>query len=274
MTGLSTMLPLLVFLLAIGGFAGILAGALGVGGGMVLVPAFYYAFISLGYHSPELMQICLATSLATIVFTSVRSVMRHHRKGAVDWDLLKGWAPGVALGALAGMLLTKGLRSEVLMVLFGLLGVSVGAFLAFGRQDWRLGDQVPTGPVRWITAPLIGGLSVLMGIGGGAFAVPLMTAYGRPIHHAVATASGFGAIIALPSVAGFALSSTSLEGRPPFQLGQVNLAGFALIVSMTLLTAPLGVRLAHASDARLLRRVFALFVIVMAGNMLRKGIWG
>jgi len=271
---LSTLLPIFLLLLAIGAFAGVVAGLLGVGGGIILVPAFYFAFSGLGYTTPYLMQICLATSLATIAFTSVRSVSSHHRKGAVDWSILRGWAPGIAAGAVAGMVATRGLRSEVLMVLFGVLGLVVGLYLAFGRADWRLGEKMPGGAKRLGVSPVIGFLSVLMGIGGGSFGVPLMSLYGVPIHRAVATAAGFGTAIAVPSVIGFLLTSVPPEGRPPFMLGQVNLVALVIIISMTLLTAPIGVRLAHSMNPKPLKRLFAVFIIIMALNMLRKALMG
>lgn len=272
MPELSLLIPMFLLLLAIGAFAGVVAGLLGVGGGIILVPAFFFAFSGLGYDSAQLMQICLATSLATIVFTSVRSVMSHHKKGAVDWDILRQWAPGIALGALAGVFAARELRSVTLMMIFGVLGVVVGLYLAFGRENWRLGDTMPKGPAQWVSAPVLGFLSVLMGIGGGSFGVPLMSLYGRPIHRAVATAAGFGVIIAVPAVVGFLIAPTPEAGRPPFTVGQVNLVAFAIVVSMTLLTAPLGVRLAHAMDPKPLKRVFAGFIILMALNMLRR-VW-
>jgi len=274
MPDLMTFLPMLLLLLAIGAFAGVVAGLLGVGGGIILVPAFYFTFSSLGYHSPQLMQISLATSLATIIFTSVRSVLSHNRKSAVDWGILKSWGLGIALGAVAGMLATKGLRSNFLMGVFGFLGLAIGLYLAFGRGHWRLGTQMPRGVARALVSPLVGFLSVLMGIGGGSFGVPLMSLYSVPIHRAVATAAGFGVIIALPAVIGFLLTGTPLEGRPPFMLGQVNVAAFLVVISMTLLTAPLGVRLAHAMDPKPLKRLFAVFIMVMALNMLRKAFGG
>jgi len=274
MTDTNTLLMMLALLLAIGAFAGVVAGLLGVGGGIILVPAFYFAFSGLGYDSPALMQICLATSLATIVFTSVRSVLSHNRKGAVDWAILRGWAPGIGLGAVAGMLATTALRSAALMVVFGVLGLIIGLYLAFGRADWRLGDHMPGGVRRALMSPIIGFLSVLMGIGGGSFGVPLMSLYGVPIHRAVATAAGFGVIIAVPSVVGFLLGAPPAQGLPPFQLGYVNLVAFVIVISMTLLTAPLGVRLAHSMDPKPLKRLFAVFIMVMALNMLRKAMWG
>jgi len=274
MPDMMTFLPMLALLLAIGAFAGVIAGLLGVGGGIVLVPAFYFAFSGLGYDNPQLMQICLATSLATIVFTSLRSVLAHNKKGAVDWNILKSWGLGIAIGAGLGMVATTGLKSTALMGIFGILGMIIGLYLAFGRANWRLGQAMPKGIGRAITSPVLGFLSVLMGIGGGSFGVPLMTLFGVPIHRAVATSAGFGVVIAVPSVIGFLLAGTAPEGRPPYTVGQVNLVAFAIVISMTLMTTPVGVRLAHAMDPKLLKRLFAVFIMIMAANMLRKAFLG
>lgn len=265
---------MLALLSITGAFAGIIAGMLGVGGGIILVPALYYLFSTLGFYSPNLMQICLATSLATIVFTSLRSVLAHHRKGAVDWQILRSWAPGAALGAAIATFFATGLRGEVLMLVFGMLGLAVGLYLAFGRPEWRLGNALPTGLARGICSIVLGFLSVLMGIGGGSFGVPLMSLYGRPIHRAVATASGFGVAIAVPSTIGFLLSGQGLLLKPPATFGYVNLPAFAVIVVATLLTTPLGVQLAHAMNPKPLRLAFAIFIVFMAGNMLRKALAG
>ena len=127
---------------------------------------------------------------------------------------------------------------------------------------------MPMGGLRAVLSPLVGFVSVLMGIGGGSFGVPLMSLYGTPIHRAVATAAGFGVLIAVPSVAGFLM--TPVTGAPPFTVGAVNLPAFAVIVTMTLVTAPWGVRLAHAMDPKPLKRVFAAFLAIVALNMLRK----
>ncbi|MBC7141864.1 MAG: sulfite exporter TauE/SafE family protein [Rhodobacteraceae bacterium] len=268
MPDLSDLLPMLALLLAIGAFAGLVAGLLGVGGGIILVPAFYYAFAGLGYEGPDLMQVCLATSLATIIVTSLRSVLAHHRKGAVDWPVLKGWAPGIAIGAVLGVLAVAQLRTPVLQAIFGCLALVVAVYLGLGRTEWRLGKAMPTGAGRAALSPLVGFLSVLMGIGGGSFGVPLMSLYGMPIHRAVATAAGFGVVIAVPSVAGFLL--TAAEAPPPYTVGSVNLPAFAVIIAMTLVTAPWGVKLAHAMDPKPLKRVFAVFLALVALNMLRK----
>lgn len=266
----SLLLAMLLMLLVIGAFAGVLAGLLGVGGGIVLVPAFFYAFQTLGYGGPHLMQICLATSLATIIVTSVRSVLSHNKKGAVDWQILRTWAPGIAVGAVLGVTLAANLSSTFLQGLFGCVGIVIGLYLGFGRAEWRIGPDMPRGLTRVILSPVVGFMSVLMGIGGGSFGVPLMTLYNQPIHRAVATAAGFGVLIAVPSVIGFLL--LTVQSPPPLTLGAVNLVAFVIIIAMTLVTAPLGVRLAHAMDPKPLRRAFAVFITLVALNMLRKAL--
>ncbi|NOD82958.1 sulfite exporter TauE/SafE family protein [Ruegeria sp. HKCCD6119] len=263
---------MLGLLLAIGALAGVLAGLLGVGGGIVLVPAFFYAFQTLGYGGPQLMQLCLATSLATIIVTSVRSVLAHNKKGAVAWDILRGWGPGIVVGAIIGVLVASALRTEALQALFGILGMVIGAYLGLGRSEWRLGDVMPGGKKRAILSPAVGFLSVLMGIGGGSFGVPLMSLYNTPIHRAVATAAGFGVIIAVPSVIGFLFLDIAPEHRPPLTIGAVNLVAFGIVVAMTMITAPWGVKLAHAMDPKPLKRVFAVFLTLVALNMLRKAV--
>lgn len=267
------LLTLALLLLAIGGFAGVVAGLLGVGGGIVLVPAFLYAFTALGYGGPQIMQICLATSLATIAATSMRSVRGHRAKGAVDEDILRGWAPAIAIGSIVGVVAAGGMKSTALILIFGCLGSLVGLYIAFGHDRWRLGDHMPTGIGRAITGTVIGFFSVLMGIGGGSFGVPLMRLHGVPIHRAIGTASGFGLVIAIPSVIGFLATGWGLPDRPPLTLGMVNLPAFVIVVGTTMVTTPWGVHLAHSMDAKPLKRIFGAFLILVALNMLRKA-WG
>lgn len=269
-TGL--LLEMVGLLMAIGGVAGILAGLLGVGGGIVLVAAFFYAFQQLGYDNPQLMQICLATSLATIIVTSIRSVLAHNKRAEVDWDILRGWAPGLAVGSAAGVLAAASLGSTVLQMIFGALGMIVGLYMALGRAYWRLGQEVPKGLAQTAYSGVVGFLSVLMGIGGGAFGVTVLSLHNTPMHRAVATAAGFGVLIAVPSVLGFLFVSVDPAARPPWTIGAVNIPAFLVVISMTLLTTPLGVRLAHTLNPGPLKRIFAVFLILVACNMLRKAL--
>jgi uncharacterized membrane protein YfcA len=273
-TDLVHLLTLVALLVVIGAFAGVIAGLLGVGGGIVLVPAFLHTFTGLGYGGPYIMQVCIATSLATIVFTSLRSVRGHAAKGAVDFDILRGWGPGIAVGAVFGVLAAGGMKSSLLMMIFGVLGTLVGLYIGFGRDSWRLGDRMPKGIGRAVTSPVLGFLSVLMGIGGGSFGVPLMRLYGTPIHRAVGTASGFGVVIAVPSVIGFLLSGLGVTDKPPYTVGMVNIPAFLVVIGVTLWTTPWGVRLAHAMNPRPLKRAFAVFIMLTALNMLRKALAG
>jgi uncharacterized protein len=268
MPELSVLLPMALMLCAIGAFAGVIAGLLGVGGGIVLVPAFFYVFEHLGYGGPKLMQVCLATSLATIIVTSLRSALAHNKKGAVDWVILRGWAPFIAAGAVVGVLTASSLKSITLQAIFGTIGIVVGLYMGFGKAEWRLAQTMPGGARRGVIATLVGFLSVLMGIGGGTFGVPLLSLYNTPIHRAVATAAGFGVVIAVPSVIGFLL--LGIDGAPPLTIGAINLPAFLLISAMTMITAPWGVKLAHAMDPKPLKRVFAVFITLVALNMLRK----
>jgi len=273
MTDPMLLVQMLALLLAVGALAGVLAGLLGVGGGVVLVAAYFYVFQALGYDSPQLMQICLATSLATIVVTSIRSVLAHHAKGATDWAILRGWAPGIAVGAILGVLVAAALRTQTLQAIFAVLAVIVALYMIFSRPSWRLAEAMPTGALRAILSPAVGFLSVLMGIGGGSFGVPLMTLHGVAIHRAVGTAAGFGLLIAVPSVLGFLAVPVAPEGRPPWTLGAVNIPAFAVVIAMTTITAPWGARLAHRMDPTPLKRVFAAFLMLVALNMLRQAIW-
>ena len=160
-----------------------------------------------------------------------------------------------------------------LQAIFGILALIVGLYMGFGRSEWRLGQAMPRGAGRLTLSTAVGFASVLMGIGGGSFGVPLMSLFNTPIHRAVATAAGFGVVIAVPAVIGF-LFVDMTAGKPPLTIGTVNLVAFGIVIAMTLITAPLGAKLAHAMDPKPLKRVFAVFLIAVALNMLRKALWG
>lgn len=268
MPDLADLLPMLAFLIVIGAASGVIAGLLGVGGGLVLVPAFFYTFTYLGMAGPDLMQVCVATSLATMIATSARSMQAHNRRGAVDRDLLRLWAPAIVAGTLLGVVAVAALRTQALQLVFGVLALIAGLQLMLSRPHWRLAEAMPRGLRLQAYGAGLGFVSVLMGIGGGTFGVPLMTLHAMPIHRAIGTASGLGLIIAVPSVIGFLLLPT--EGAPPWTVGAVNLPALVLVVVVSLITSPMGARMAHAMNPAPLKRIFAVFVLLVAANMLRK----
>lgn len=270
MTDITLLLSLLAFLLVIGFAAGIIAGLLGLGGGIVLVPAFFFAFTSLGFGDGPVMQVCVATSLATIVVTSLRSVQAHNRRGAVDLDILRSWAPGIVIGAFLGVLVATRVDSRVLTGVFGVLGVLVSIHMVLGLLPQRQEEHLPQGALRGAVSGLLGFLSVLMGIGGGTFGVPILNFCGLSVHRAVATAAGFGLLISVPSVIGFLASGHGVDGRPPFTFGYVNGPAFLITILMTMISAPIGANLAHRLPAARLKRVFAVFLMLTAGRMLMK----
>lgn len=264
---------MLLALAAAGALAGLAAGLFGIGGGAIIVPVLYFLFTALGFEDTA-MHVAVSTSLATIILTSSRSVMAHNKHGAVDWDILKNWGPWIVLGALLGMGASKWIPSQGLLGIFGAIGVVLALQLFFGRPTWRLADDMPGHPQKGLLGLAVGGLSALMGIGGGTFGVSLMTLYGRPIHRAVATASGWGVLIGLPAAIMAIIVGWGREGRPPFSIGHVNLAAFVCLSIFTVTMAPVGAKLAHKLDAVRLRKMFGVLLAIVAVRMLYKALMG
>ena len=262
---------LVVAMAATGAFAGLIAGLFGIGGGIVMVPAMYYAFQALGYDDPRIMQVAVGTSLAVIIATSLRSVTAHAKHGAVDFAVLRGWAPWIVVGTLIGSRIAHLLPGVFLTGLFGGMAILLSAQFFFGRPDWKLAEDLPRGPVRWGLGGTIGILSALMGIGGGVFGVTLMTLCGKSIHRAVATAAGFGVAIGVPGAIGFIVNGWG-QDAVPMSLGYVNLPGFALLAGCAFFVAPLGARLAHALPERTLKRCFAVGLVIVGSMLVREAL--
>ena len=222
------LLILALGMLATGALGGVLAGLLGVGGGIVIVPVLAVVLEILKVEPTILMHVAVATSLATIIPTSISSARSHHKKGAIRWDLVKRWAPAIVLGAIAGGAISTLLRSDGLSLVFAVIAFSVAAFMVLRKEGSYFVDQV---------------------------------------RNAVATASFFGLLIAVPGVISFVLTGWSVGSLPPGSLGYVNLIGFAIISPMSVLMAPFGARIAHAIKPTLLRRLFALFLLATAIKM-------
>ena len=265
--------PLVAALAAAGLTAGLAAGLFGIGGGAVIVPVLYFLFSGLGFEETA-MHVAVATSLATIIVTSIRSVMAHNKRGAVDWEIVRGWAPFIMIGALAGMAVAGFIPGAGLTAIFGTMAFLLAAQLFFGRPTWQLADEMPRGAWRMGLGSAIGALSALMGIGGGTFGVSLMTVFGKSIHGAVATAAGFGVAIGAPAALAAIITGWGREGLPPGSAGFVNLPAFALVSVFTVTMAPVGARLAHKLDAGLLRRLFGVVLALVGARMLYSVITG
>lgn len=267
---LSEIALLVLALIGAGLFGGIIAGLFGVGGGTVLVPVLFYAFTVLGVGGEGDLHTAIGTSLATIVVTALRSLAAHRKHGAVDEQVLRTWTPWVALGAVAGAAIAGVTSMEGLALVYGVLLILVAAQMGLLPERYVLRTDMPTGWTRGVLGSLIGLFSAMMGVGGGSLGGMTMTLFGRPIHQAVATASGFGVAIGAAAAAGFVVFGWDAPGRPPLSLGYVNLPAAVIMGAMTALSAPLGARLAHRLDRRVLKKAFAVYLLATALSVVLK----
>jgi len=259
-------LTLLIAYFAIGAVAGILAGLMGIGGGIVIVPALYFLFVWQGFADALLMQLAVATSLATIVFTSIASARAHHRRGAVLWPTVFRLGPGIVLGAIAGGLLARYLSSGGLRMFFGLFEIAVALQIGLGAKP-PAGRVLPGSLGMNLAGAGIGGLSALLGIGGGTLTVPFLLWCNVVIHQAVATAAACGLPIALAGALTMMAAGWDHPALPDHSLGYVHWPAALAIVAASFLAAPLGARLAHALPVMTLKRVFAVVLALIGLRM-------
>jgi len=267
-------LPLVGMMIATGIVAGILAGLLGVGGGIVIVPVLDTALGFYGVDPDIRMHIAVATSLACIILTSISSSKAHHAKGSVDFSLVKVWGPAVFIGSLLGSVAASYIDSVVLSGIFGVIALIVALKMLLPFDDVNITNDVPKGVAAPVPPLIIGSLSSMMGIGGGTLSVPVLTLMNQPIHRAVGTAALFGLLISLPGAIGFMVSGFGDPRLPIGSLGYVNLIGFALISPITVWFAPLGAKLAHKLDKRKLSMLFGGFLLVVSMRMIYRTLLG
>ena len=263
---------MLLALLAAGAVAGLTSGLFGVGGGFVVVPVLLLVFGTLLEAGPHDLHVAIGTSLATIIVTSVRAVQAHQKRGIVDFDILRDWAPWLTLGVIGGLAIASASNTGTLLLLFA-SGVLLYSFY-FLRPEFAVRREknyaFPVGMGRAALASGLAGFSALLGIGGGTPFVVTMVVCGRSVHEAVATAAGVGFVIAVPGAIGFALLGLGQADLPPGSLGYVNLPAFLAIAIVSIFTAPLGARLAHALSEYHLRRAFGLYLLVISVLMYNK----
>jgi uncharacterized protein len=260
---------LVPFFLAIGSVVGFLAGLLGVGGAMTMIPVLTIIFKREGFPPGHIVHIAVATSLATIAFTSISSIRAHARRGAVLWGVAWGLAPGIVLGSLVGPQIVAGMSSAILAALFGLFtGVSAVQMLMSRKP--KAVRELPGKAGLFGVGATIGVVSSMVGAGGAFLSVPFMTSCSVRIHNAVATSAALGFPIALAGTLGYVIAGLRQSEMPPFTIGYVNLPALAGIVVASILIAPLGVTLAHRWPVLKLRRAFACLLFGISGYMLWK----
>jgi uncharacterized membrane protein YfcA len=270
----SELLELALLLVAVGALSGFLAGVFGIGGGAILVPVFYECFRLASVPVEVRMPLCIGTSLAIIIPTSIRSWRAHQARGAVDTEILKSWWLPVLIGVVAGSVTARYAPERLFKIVFVGVAWSAAARLLLARENWKFGDDLPRGPLMKIYGFMVGLLSTLMGIGGGLFLNLVMTFYGRPIHQAVATSAALAVLVSILGALGYVYAGWPAAAhypdvaalQLPFALGYVSLIGTLLVMPTSLLTAPLGVRVAHAMSKRALETAFGCYLFIVGGR--------
>ncbi len=271
---------LALLLIATGALSGFLAGVFGIGGGAILVPVFYECFRIAGVPLEVRMPLCVGTSLAVIIPTSIRSFQAHHKRGAVDMTILRVWWLPIVIGVVAGSVIARYAPERLFKIVC--VAYSAAARLIFAREGWKFGDDLPKGPLMRVYGFCVGILSTLMGIGGGLFSNLLMTFYGRPIHQAVATSSALAVLISIPGALGYIYAGWPAVAtypavaalQVPFALGYVSLIGAVLVMPMSLVTAPLGVKAAHAMSKRTLEVAFGCYLFIVGSRFVMSLVGG
>jgi len=276
MAGLDSreLIELALLLIAVGALSGFLAGVFGIGGGAILVPVFYECFRLAGVPLEVRMPLCIGTSLAIIIPTSLSSFRAHYARGAVDMDILKRWWLPIVIGVVAGSVTARYAPERLFKIVFVMVAWFAAGRLLLARDNWKLGDELPKGFLMRVYGFFVGLLSTLMGVGGGLFANLLMTFYGRPIHQAVATSSAIAVLISIPGAVGYVYAGWPAAARfpdvaalqMPFAIGYVSLIGALLVMPTTLITAPLGVKVAHALSKRALETAFGVYMFIVGGR--------
>jgi len=271
---LAGIVELALLLVAVGALAGFLAGLFGIGGGAILVPVFYECFRLAGVPLEVRMPLCIGTSLAIIIPTSISSFRAHYARGAVDMPLLKSWLLPIVVGVIVGGVTARYAPERLFKIVFVCVAWTAAARLILARDNWKLGEVFPTGLLMKFYGLVVGLLSTLMGIGGGLFLNLLMTFYGRPIHQAVATSSALAVLVSIPGALGYVFAGWPAAAHYPdvaalqwpFALGYVSLIGAVLVMPTSLLVAPLGVRVAHAMSKRTLELAFGCYLFIVGSR--------
>lgn len=261
------MLSMLLIYGCVGAFVGVLAGLLGVGGGLVIVPILVFAFNMQGVSSEIIMHLALGTSLASIIFTSVSSFMAHHKRGAVQWIIVRRIVVGILTGTFLGSCFASWLSTDILKAFFVIFLYFVAYQFLTNRKP-KPTRELPGIAGMFGVGNIIGFISSLVGIGGGAVSVPYMVWCNVPVHRAIGTSAAIGLPIAISGTIGFLYNGWGHDLLPDHSLGFVYLPALAGIAAVSILTAPLGAKLAHSLPVAGLKKIFAVLLIVVGTKML------
>ncbi len=265
---------LIAFLLSLGALAGLLAGLLGIGGGLVLVPGLYFGLKALGFESEALMHVAVGTSLAVIVPTGLSSARAHWKRGAVRFDLVKQIGPGILIGVGIGTLIAHHIEKQGMTAFFACALTALAIWMLINPARFSPLQTTPPQPWMGLSGAVIGIFSSLMGIGGATISVPWMAMCRVPMHTAVGTASALGILIAIPAALGFIVIGWQASGLPPYSLGYINFLAWPLIIPASVLAAPWGAKLAHSVSVDRLRKFFAWFLVIIAAKMMWEAVRG
>jgi uncharacterized protein len=253
--------------LLLGMISGILAGLFGIGGGVIIVPALVFLFSVYGLPSELVMIMAISTSLAAIILTATSSVIAHHRLGSVVWGKVFRLTPGIMFGAIIGAVIADLIRTEYLRFLFVIFLFCVGAQMALDTKP-KTGTAHYSKTVDFLVASIIGLLSSLVGIGGGTLTVPYLTHSHYPIRNAVAISSACGLPIAAASTVSYIILGMNASNLPVWSLGYVYLPAFFGVGIGSVITAPIGAKLAHILPAKQLKRYFSLLIFFLAAKLM------
>jgi uncharacterized membrane protein YfcA len=263
------MLPVILTYVGVGVIAGVLAGLLGIGGGLVIVPMLVFTLTWQGAPNEHIMHLALGASMASIIFTSVSSFWAHHKRGAVHWDIVRRIVPGILVGTFLGTFIASRMSTNFLKVFFVLFLYYVASQMLLNKKP-KPARQLPGQIGMSGAGAVIGVVSSLVGIGGGTLSVPFMMWCNIAVHEAIGTSAAIGFPIAVAGTVGYIINGLKVSGLPAYSLGFVYLPALAGIVASSVLTAPLGVRLAHSLPVPKLKRVFAVLLFAVGTRML----WG
>jgi uncharacterized protein len=260
---------LVILLLAIGVAGGFLSGLLGVGGGILFVPALYFCLTSVGVDAGHAMHVAVGSSLAIVFATGATSATGHYRRGAVDMALVRLWGPFIVGGVVAGFLFASAVPGSVLKAIFAGLTLLIAFYMAFtGDREVTSASYILPLKLQRAACTAIGMVSSMIGVGGAILTVPLMSVIGTPMPRAVGTGAALGILISFPGMLGYmATGMLHSEILPPFSIGFVNLLAVGMIIPASMLLAPVGVKFSHTLDRRMLRRVFAVVLVIVSLRM-------